>query len=255
MALADHRYHSPASSSSPAALSPKERLIVALDVPSAAAAQKLVQSIGDAAVFYKVGLQLFTAEGPTFVRQLVSSGKKVFLDLKLHEIPNSAAGAVKSAARLGVDMVTVHASGGPNMMKAAAEAAASAQKPPMILAVTVLTSLTDEELGEVGQGADPKAQAVRLAKLAQQAGCGGIVASAHELANLRQTIGSDMQIVVPGIRPLGSDRHDQSRTATPTEAIRAGANFLVVGRPISASTAPAAAANAIVREIEGCLRG
>src|SRR4051812_1979488 len=136
----------------------KERLIVALDVPSAAAARKLVQSIGEEAVFYKVGLQLFTAEGPGIVRELVASGKKVFLDLKIHEIPNSAAGAVKSAAALGVDMVTVHAAGGKGMMRAAAEAAASAQKPLLVLAVTVLTSLSGADLQEIGYGGDAKPQ-------------------------------------------------------------------------------------------------
>src|SRR3954465_8079703 len=140
--------HSQSSSSIPK--SSKERLIVALDVPSATAAQKLVQSIGEEAVFYKVGLQLFTAEGAGIVRELVASGKKVFLDLKINEIPNSAAGAVKSAAALGVDMVTVHAAGGKGMMRAAAEAAASAQKPLVVLAVTVLTSLSATDLRDIG---------------------------------------------------------------------------------------------------------
>src|SRR5438270_10727668 len=159
-------FHSHSQSSTPK--SGKERLIVALDVPSAAAAQKLVQSIGDEAVFYKVGLQLFAAEGPSVVRDLIASGKKVFLDLKIHEIPNSAAGAVKSAAELGVDMVTVHAAGGKQMMKAAAEAAASASKPLLVLAVTVLTSLSSDDLREIGYGGDAKAQALRLAKFGQQ---------------------------------------------------------------------------------------
>src|SRR5712671_3258852 len=210
----------------------KSRLIVALDVPSAAAAQKLVQSIGDEALFYKVGLQLFTAEGPGLIRELVASGKKVFLDLKIHEIPNSAAGAVKSAAALGVDMVTVHAAGGKQMMKAAAEAATSASKPLLVLAVTVLTSLSSDDLGEIGYPSDAKSQALRMAKLAQRSGCGGLVASAQEVAQLRNAVGSGMRLVIPGIRPAGADKQDQSRTATPREAIRAGADYLVVGRPI-----------------------
>src|SRR3954469_1005073 len=229
--------HSQSSSSIPK--SSKERLIVALDVPSATAAQKLVQSIGEEAVFYKVGLQLFTAEGAGIVRELVASGKKVFLDLKIHEIPNSAAGAVKSAAALGVDMVTVHAAGGKGMMRAAAEAAASAQKPLLVLAVTVLTSLSGADLQEIGYGGDAKAQALRLAKLAQEAGCGGLVASPNEVAELRAAVGDTMRLVIPGIRPAGADKQDQQRTATPGEAIRAGADYLVVGRPINAAADPA----------------
>jgi len=233
----------------------KDWLIVALDVASTAATQKLVQSIGDEAVFYKVGLQLFTAEGPPVVRELVASGKKVFLDLKIHEIPNSAAGAVKSAASLGVDMVTVHAAGGREMLKAAAEAAASAPKPPLVLAVTVLTSLSGDDLREIGYGGDAKAQALRLARLAQQAGCGGLVASAKEVSELRAELGSGMRLVIPGIRPAGADKQDQQRIATPAEAIRAGADYLVVGRPISAADNPAGAARAIAREIEEAFRG
>jgi orotidine-5'-phosphate decarboxylase len=234
--------------------SSRNRLIVALDVPSAAAAQKLVQSIGDEAVFYKVGLQLFTAAGPAVVRELVAGGKKVFLDLKIHEIPNSAAGAVKSAAALGVDMVTVHAAGGKEMLKAAVEAAASGSKPLLVLAVTVLTSLSNDDLQEIGVMGDAKAQALRLARLAQQSGCGGLVASANEVAELRGAVGRGMKLVIPGIRPAGADKQDQSRTATPGEALRAGADYLVVGRPINGAADPAAAARAIVKEIDGASR-
>ena len=232
------------------AITSKDRLIVALDVPSAAAAQNLVRSIGDAAVFYKVGLQLFTAEGPNIVRDLVASGKRVFLDLKIHEIPNSAAGAIRSAAALKVDMVTVHASGGIKMMKAAVVAAASAEKPLLVLAVTVLTSLSDEDLQELGCDANPQAQVLRLAKLAQQSGCGGLVSSPNEVAELRATLGTSMKLVIPGIRPSGADAKDQVRTATPAQAIRCGADYLVVGRPINAAADPAAAAKSIVLEIE-----
>jgi orotidine-5'-phosphate decarboxylase len=244
---------SPLPSSSSSLLSAKERLIVALDVPSAGIAQRLVQSIGSNAVFYKVGLQLFTAAGPAIVRELVSSGKRVFLDLKIHEIPNSAAGAVKSAVALGVSMVTVHASGGKKMLQAAAEAAASAQRPLLVLAVTVVTSLSNEDLLEIGQGDDSQAQVLRLAKLAQQAGCGGVVASPNEVSELRTLLGGDFQIVTPGIRPTGAEKQDQARTATPQEAIRAGADYLVVGRPINAASDPAAAAKTIVGEIQQAL--
>ena len=232
------------------AITPIDRLIVALDVPSAADAQKLIHSIGDAAVFYKVGLQLFTAEGPDMVRDLVASGKRVFLDLKIHEIPNSAAGAVKSAAALKVDMVTVHASGGTKMMQAAVAAAASAQQPLLVLAVTLLTSLSSEDLRELGCGDDPQAQVLRLAKLAQQAGCGGLVASPNEVSELRATLGASVKLVIPGIRPSGAAVQDQVRTATPAQAIRGGADYLVVGRPINAAADPAAAAKSIVLEIE-----
>ena len=227
-----------------------DRLIVALDVPSAADAQKLIHSIGDAAIFYKVGLQLFTAEGPDMVRDLVASGKRVFLDLKIHEIPNSAAGAVKSAAALKVDMVTVHASGGTKMMQAAVAAATAAQQPLLVLAVTVLTSLSSEDLRELGCGDDPQAQVLRLAKLAQQAGCGGLVASPNEVSELRATLGASVKLVIPGIRPSGAAVQDQARTATPAQAIRGGADYLVVGRPIHAATDPAAAAKSIVLDIE-----
>src|SRR5438270_5013436 len=246
-------FHSHSQSSTPK--SGKERLIVALDVASAAAAQKLVQAIGNEAVFYKVGLQLFTAAGPRIVQELVASGKKVFLDLKIHEIPNSAAGAVKSAAALGVDMVTVHASGGKAMMKAAAEAAVSAQKPLLVLAVTVLTSLSGEDLREIGYAAGAKSQDVRLAKLAQESGCGGLVASANEVAELRAAVGNAMRLVIPGIRPAGTDKQDQQRTATPAHAIRDGADYLVVGRPINTAGDPAGAAREIVREIDSVSRG
>jgi orotidine-5'-phosphate decarboxylase len=234
----------------------KERLIIALDVPSVAQAQKLVQQIGDAAVFYKVGFQLFTVAGPDFVRQLAQSGKKIFLDLKIHEIPNTAAEAVKSAASLNVQMVTVHASGGSKMLRAAAEAAIAAGQthghaPPTILAVTVLTSLADDDLPEIGLNVTAREQVVRLAKLAHSAGCGGIVASPQEVADIRKAVGQEMYIVTPGIRPLGSDKGDQARIATPADAIRSGASHLVVGRPISKAADPAEAARNVINEISG----
>src|SRR4051794_17805431 len=189
-------------------LSARDRLIVALDVSSAAEAQKLVRSIGDAASIYKIGKQLFTSEGPNLVRDLVSSGCKIFLDLKYHDIPNTVASAVRSAADLNVHMLTVHASGGSKMLRAAAEAAAQSASKPLLLAVTVLTSMADEDLKEIGIAGSSQDQVVRLAKLAQKAGIDGLVASPNELRALRTTIGQEMKIVTPGVRPAGSDKGD-----------------------------------------------
>jgi orotidine-5'-phosphate decarboxylase len=225
-------------------------LIVALDVPDASTAQRLVQQIGDSASFYKVGLQLFTAEGPSIVRELIASGRKVFLDLKLHDIPNTVAKAVKSAADLKVSMLTVHASGGAAMLKAAVEAAS---RPLSLLAVTVLTSLTDQDLEETGVSGSTLDQALRMASLARSCGCDAVVTSAREVAALRKMLGEGFGIVVPGIRPLGTERNDQERIATPAKAISAGASHLVVGRPITQSNDPAKAANAILEEMAGAV--
>ena len=167
----------------------RDRLIVALDVSSAAQARQVVQSIGDAANTYKIGKQLFTAEGPQIVRDLVASGRKVFLDLKFHDIPNTVAAAVRAAAKLNVSMLTVHASGGSKMLKAAAEAAAQSPAKPMVLAVTVLTSLSDADLAELGVPSDVQTQVLRLGSLALNAGCGGLVASAKEARELRRQLG------------------------------------------------------------------
>src|SRR5512147_3034240 len=183
----------------------KDRLIIALDVSRASEAQKIVNQIGDAASTYKVGKQLFTAEGPQVVRDLVASGRKVFLDLKFHDIPNTVAGAVSEAAKLKVSMLTVHASGGSKMLKAAAEASAKSDSKPLILAVTVLTSLNDSDLEELGITAGVPSQVLRLAGIALQAGCGGIVASAKEALHLRQSLGTGFAIVTPGVRPAGAD--------------------------------------------------
>ena len=231
-------------------LSPRDRLIVALDVASASEAQKLVASIGGNAAIYKIGKQLFTSEGPGLVRDLVSSGRKVFLDLKYHDIPNTVASAVRSAADLKVHMLTVHASGGSKMLRAAAEAAAASSAKPLVLAVTVLTSMADEDLHETGIAGTAQEQVVRLAKLAQKAGVGGLVASPSEVKALRQTLGQGMKIVTPGVRPAGSDKGDQARVAAPAEAIANGADYIVVGRPITGAQDPAAAAKAILAEIE-----
>jgi orotidine-5'-phosphate decarboxylase len=228
----------------------RESLIVALDVSNAEKARALVAQLGESVGFYKVGKELFTAVGPTLVRDLVAGGKKVFLDLKFHDIPNTVAGAVRSAASLGVSLLTVHASGGSKMLEAAAQAAAQSGAKPTVLAVTVLTSLDSGGLEEVGVSGGVEAQVLRLAGLALRAGCGGIVASAQEAARLRQALGEGFTLVTPGIRPAGGIAADQARVVTPEDAIRAGANFLVVGRPITAADDPLHAAQAIVRQIE-----
>jgi orotidine-5'-phosphate decarboxylase len=225
----------------------RERLIVALDVSSAGEAQKLVARIGDAAGIYKIGLQLFTAEGPDLVRDLVSSGRKIFLDLKLHDIPNTVAHAVKSAAELGVHMLTVHASGGAAMLRAAAEAAGGRLN---ILGVTVLTSLNDEDMQEIGVSGRVADQVVRMAALAKTAGCQGIVASPRESLQVRKSLGEGFAIVTPGVRPAGAEVNDQQRVATPAQAISNGASHIVVGRPITHAPDPAQAAQAIISEME-----
>ncbi len=227
----------------------RDRLIVALDLSSATQARQVVQSIGESASTYKVGKQLFTAEGPQIVRDLVSSGRKVFLDLKFHDIPNTVAAAVGEAAKLGVSMLTVHASGGSKMLKAASDAAAQSASKPMVLAVTVLTSLSDADLSEIGVSGDVQTQVLRLGSLARNAGCGGLVASALEARELRRELGNDFAIVTPGVRPTGAAVGDQARVLTPKEAIAAGATHLVVGRPILQAADPAQAAEAIVSEI------
>jgi orotidine-5'-phosphate decarboxylase len=208
-----------------------------------------VNQIGDAASTYKVGKQLFTAEGPQVVRDLVASGRKVFLDLKFHDIPNTVAGAVSSAAALGVSMMTVHASGGSKMLKAAAEAAANSPSKPIVLAVTVLTSLNDADLQELGLPVGVADQVLRLAGIARNAGCTGIVASAHEAASLRRNLGEGFPIVTPGVRPAGSDVGDQARVVTPADAFKAGATHIVVGRPITGDPNPATAAKRILDSI------
>lgn len=223
---------------------------MALDVPGATQARQVVQTLGGTATTYKIGKQLFTAEGPQVVRDLVSSGRKVFLDLKFHDIPNTVAAAVRAAAALGVSMMTVHASGGSKMLRAAAEAAAQSPSKPIILAVTVLTSLSDSDFQELGIAGNVPSQVLRLGALARAAGCGGLVASAQEAQALRRDLGEDFAIVTPGIRPAGSAAGDQARIVTPSDAITAGATHLVVGRPILDAPDPAQAAGQIVQEIE-----
>jgi orotidine-5'-phosphate decarboxylase len=229
----------------------RDRLIVALDVPNAVEACKLAGQIGEAAGTFKVGKQLFTAEGPQVVRDLVASGRKVFLDLKFHDIPNTVAGAVAAAAQLGVSMLTVHTSGGSRMLKAAVEAAGSG---PMVLAVTVLTSLNDADMAEIGISGRVGEQALRMAALARSCRCPGIVVSPNEAAAIRRELGTGFAIVTPGIRPAGSQAGDQARVATPADAIRAGATYLVVGRPITGDQDPAAAARVVLAEIDEACR-
>ena len=238
----------------------RNKLIVALDVSSAGdaalAADKLRGHVG----LFKVGAELFCAEGPPVVRELITKGDKVFLDLKFNDIPNTVRAAARGAARLGVSMFTVHANGGFKMMQAALdgarEGAESAGKTrPLVLAVTVLTSLNGEDLKGIGFGGTPEEVVVRLARLAQSAAVDGIVASPKEITAIRKACGPKLVIVTPGIRPVAAagsaqSRDDQARIATPLAAIKSGANYLVVGRPVLKAPDPAAAANEIVGEME-----
>ena|SRR5437870_4639630 len=229
---------------------PRERLIVALDVSSSKEARKIVSSLGDAVQIYKVGMQLYTAEGPQIVRDLVASGRRIFLDLKYHDIPTTVAAAVREAAQLGVSMLTVHASGGTKMLRAAAEAAQEKDPDLHVLAVTVLTSQDEQDLNETGVQGQVLDQVVRLASMALRAGCSGVVSSAQEVKTLRSKLGGDFLAVTPGVRPAGIAHGDQVRVASPGEAIAAGATHVVVGRPITAAANPAAEAAKILQELE-----
>jgi orotidine-5'-phosphate decarboxylase len=215
-------------------------VIVALDFPTKAKAMALVRELGEEASSYKVGLQLLTEEGPQFVRELVAQGKLVFLDLKLHEIPNSVAGAVRAAGKLGVSMVTVHASGGSAVLRAAVSAAAAFPE-LKVLALTVITSLSDEDLPEVGLAPSVRQQVELLADLAARSGCHGVVASAIEAAYLSPRLPQGMLIVTPGIQLAGAVSNDQARVATPSIAQKSGATHIVVGRSITQSNNPRAA--------------
>ena len=226
----------------------EDRLIVALDVSSSTEARQIVQAVGDAARLFKVGKQLFTAEGPQVVRDLVCSGRRVFLDLKYHDIPTTVAAAVGEAAKLGVSMLTVHAAGGEKMLRGAVEAA-SARRELSLLAVTVLTSMDEHDLQEVGVSASLRDQVCRLGALAIRQGCAGVVASALEAPALRSELGRNFLIVTPGVRPAGSAKGDQARVVTPAEAIAAGSSHIVVGRPITGAPDPAKAARQIVEEM------
>ena len=226
----------------------RDRLIVALDVPKADEARALVERLQGKVGLFNVGSQAFTAAGPELVREIVSRGERVFLDLKFHDIPNTVAGAVASASQLGVSLLTVHGLGGRAMLEAAVGAL-----PAMgtrLLAITVLTSHDEAGLGEVGVAGGVTDSVRRLARLAKDAGADGVVASPHEVALIREACGRDFLVVTPGIRPKGAATGDQARAATPASALAAGADYLVVGRPITEAADPAAAADRIVREME-----
>jgi len=219
----------------------RDPLIIALDLNSAKEAEKLIQKLGSSVLFYKVGLRLFTQEGPDFIRYLKSKKKKVFLDLKFHDIPNTVAGAVESATRLGVDLLTLHALGGLEMMQAALKASRESAKrfkknPPEIFAVTILTS--HAQISDLGIKESIPKEVLRLAGLAQEAKVAGIVCSPEEIKMLRKKISSSMQILTPGIRLPGDPAGDQKRIATPKEALKAGADYLVLGRPVYQSPHP-----------------
>jgi orotidine-5'-phosphate decarboxylase len=225
-----------------------DKIIVALDVPTKSDAFELVEKLRDQISFFKIGLQLYTAEGPEIVRAVSSEGSKVWLDLKLHDIPNTVARAIESANCLGVRMFTIHLSGGSEMVRAATSAKANNM---LLLGVTVLTSSTEQTLREIGisdKGAD---QVLRLAKLGLEAGIDGIVASSHEIKPLRREFGTEIKIVVPGIRPSWAVTGDQKRVMTPREALEAGADYLVIGRPITAHANPQEALAKILEEIDG----
>jgi len=233
-------------------LSPEDYLAVALDVPDAPAALDLVDRLDGACRWLKVGMELYYAAGNSLVEELRGRGYSIFLDLKLHDIPNTVAGAVRSATRAGASLLTVHGCGGAAMLRAAAEAA-EAPGSPRLVAVTVLTSMDAGELAGVGVTATPAEQALRLARLAKASGIDGMVCSAEEVRSLRQEVGGDAILVVPGIRPSGASLDDQRRVATPADAIGRGASLLVVGRPISKAPDPATAARAVLEEIKGAL--
>jgi orotidine-5'-phosphate decarboxylase len=237
---------------------PRSSLIVALDFDSLTSAVKFAKQVADLVGMFKIGSQLFTSAGPEAVRQVAQLGSGIFLDLKFHDIPNTVAGAVLASAALpGVELVNVHALGGTAMMRAASQAVSAGvpmgEDRTRLLAVTVLTSMDQKSIREVGIGGPPKLRVLKLAKLAQKAGVDGVVASVQEAKAIRKACGREFLIVTPGVRPkdtsAGNKKDDQSRTATPREAIKAGADFIVVGRPILAAADPRAAAQALVDEI------
>lgn len=232
----------------------RNRLIVALDVPDAAAAAALVARLEGTCQWFKVGLELFIAAGPAVLKPLLAGGHSIFLDLKLHDIPNTVAGAVRSAAALGVHMLTLHAAGGPAMLTAAREALQGRTHPPQLLAVTVLTSMDQAQTAAVGIHRSPAEQVEVLARMGMAAGIGGFVCSPEEVGRLYSLTGPSGVLVVPGIRPAGSATGDQKRIAAPADALRSGASYLVVGRPITQAPDPAAAATAILAEMASALQ-
>ena len=224
-----------------------DKIIVALDVATKAQAVALVEQLREQISFFKIGLQLYTAEGPEIVRAVLAMGAEVFLDLKFNDIPTTVARTVEAASNLGVRMLTIHLSGGSDMIRAAV---AVPKNELLILGVTVLTSANEGMLREIGISDEIDNQVLRLAKLGVAKGVDGIVASPHEIKSLRAEFGDKIKIVVPGIRPSWSEPGDQKRFATPSEAIEAGADYLVIGRPITAAKNPGEALNRILTELE-----
>jgi len=242
---------STSSDLSPELAEARKHLIVALDFPTEPEALALVDRLKNLCQWFKVGLELYLSAGNSIITKLTEQGYSVFLDLKLHDIPNTVAGAVRSATSQRAALLTVHTSGGPVMLKAAADAAASS--PVTLLGVTVLTSMDAAQLSSVGVSSSPADQVLRLARMATESGLHGFVCSPEEVAQLRAALGPDAILVTPGIRPAGSEIGDQKRVATPGAAIAAGATHLVVGRPITQSPDPAAATKSILKEIAAAL--
>ncbi len=228
-----------------------KRIIVPLDFPEAAAALALAARLDPALCRVKVGKELFVAAGPAVVEALHARGFEVFLDLKFHDIPNTVAGACRAAARLGVWMVNVHASGGEAMMRAAREAVSGASRPPLLVAVTILTSLVEADLGAIGYRGGVVENVERLARLASACALDGVVCSAHEAAPLRAALGPAFALVTPGIRLPGAASDDQARVLTPAEAVRRGAHYLVIGRPVTQSADPVATLESIRQSLQG----
>jgi len=232
-------------------VSAKEKIIVAVDAPDAGSAQKLIGSLTGEGCVFKIGLQLFTAVGPSLVKDVLASGSRVFLDLKFHDIPNTAKEAVLSAVSLGVDMTTIHLAGGPAMVSESVKAAENTKT--LVLGVTVLTSMDDETLDIVGVTRPTAEQVLHLAGVGSRCGLRGVVASPHEITLLREEFGQSLVIVTPGVRPAGSAVADQRRVMTPGEAVRCGADFLVIGRPITGAPSPKEAFLRIADEIEAAV--
>jgi orotidine-5'-phosphate decarboxylase len=226
----------------------KEKIIVAIDAPDADSAKRLADPLLGEGCLFKIGLQLFTAEGPSIVRDFKTLGARVFLDLKFHDIPNTAMEAVRSATALGVEMTTIHLCGGPRMVADSVVAARDSET--LVLGVTVLTSMDAESLQATGVSASPEDQVVHLAGMGLRCGLKGVVASPREIRPLREHFGKDLVIVTPGVRPTGSEAGDQKRVMTPSKAIQAGANYLVIGRPITSAPFPVEALRAIAVEME-----
>jgi orotidine-5'-phosphate decarboxylase len=224
----------------------KDKIIVALDVATKEKALELVKKLHDQISFFKIGLQLYTAEGPEIVRAVLSTGAKVWLDLKLYDIPNTVARAVESANNLGVHMLTIHLSGGSEMVRAATTARTNNM---LLLGVTVLTSATEQTLREIGVASNMDDQVLRLARLGVEAGIDGVVASPHEIKKLRAEFGNKIKIAVQGIRPTWAEPGDQKRFMTPREALEAGADYIGIGRPITAHPQPSEAVRKILEEI------